>query len=121
MSSGKNFGFSGFKLNKSQPSSGSKPPSSYQTSAKPSYAPSFSRQHKTEEEYLIILKFKILNFLIKVYLLSYFEEDEEPKNKQNSKSCEYQPASDSSTEEEEDDPLDSFMANIEVITSGRLF
>lgn len=59
--------------------------------------------------------------MTKFCLLSYFEEDEEPKNKQNSKSCEYQPASDSSTEEEEDDPLDSFMANIEVITSGRLF
>ena len=44
---------------------------------------------------------------------SYFEEDTEAK-KNSAKECEYQPASDSSSSSEEEDPLDSFMANIEV-------
>jgi len=45
-------------------------------------------------------------------LKSYFEEDAELKK--SSKECEYQPASDSSSSSSEEDPLDSFMANIEV-------
>jgi hypothetical protein len=53
MSSGKNFSFNGFKLSKSQSSQlpdKSAAAAPYQTSAKPSYGSSFSRQHKTEEE-----------------------------------------------------------------------
>lgn len=68
----------------------------HQTSAKPNYgATTFSHKHATEED--------------------YFESDEE-KEANKKKECEYQKASDSSDEgnqSEEEDPLDSFMADIE--------
>jgi hypothetical protein len=119
MSSNKNFGFGGFKFNKAQSSSSShssstdKSKTSYQTSAKPSYGASFSRQHKTEEEYiLIIITYIKIKLNLYTNLKSYFEEDAELKK--SSKECEYQPASDSSSSSSEEDPLDSFMANIEV-------
>jgi hypothetical protein len=45
----------------------------------------------------------------------YFESAEDDSKNKKSKNCEYQPASDSSEEsDDEEDPLDSFMSSIEV-------
>ena len=45
----------------------------------------------------------------------YFESAEDDSQNKKSKNCEYQPASDSSEEsDDEEDPLDSFMSSIEV-------
>ena len=116
--SDKHFGFTGFKLatkagtgnNSHVPPPGN---STKQAAAKqpveptirPSYAPSFSRKHKTEE--------------------GYFEDEEEQDMPANAvdTDLQYQPAPDSPVakqnqdddeEEDEDDPLDCFMAGIEV-------
>lgn len=66
------------------------PASLRQSSIKPSYGSSFSRKHATEEEYF---------------------DDGEEESKQTQ--LEYQPKSDSSSEESEEDPLDAFMSGIE--------
>lgn len=106
MSNGKQFGFSGFKLNKPT-SSGSHqvpPPQPSQpalvdTGGRPSYAPTFSRKHKTEE--------------------SYFENDEEDMPI-NAVDLDYLPGPNSPAgkkqqdDEEDEDELDAFMASIEV-------
>lgn len=85
----KSFGFTSFRLKKNVPSSDKSRETAHASLTKPSYGgTTFTMKHSTEED--------------------YFDSDE-GEDKSNLKP--YQPASDS--EQSEDDPLDSFMADIE--------
>ena len=101
-------GFTGFKLKSVSKTSSASATSSDKSklqaayplstaATRPSYGPSFSRKHVTEED--------------------YFESaEDELANAKKLKDLEYQPASgsSSSSNDEEEDPLDSFMSSIEV-------